>query len=444
MPERGRHSAGRKPRAKRASEPSSRGRRSAGPRKAALSRRRRSLRKKSAAGGGIALIIGGVVIAIGLVVGTGAVVNRVTDDNDRGEGQEGAAPLSEADFTTFLLVGTDVGDTGTEARWMTVIGVDGSGEQASVAYLPAHTAYEVPGRGLQSIGDGLASGGIPLVAVSVENLLSLPLDHYIELSVDDAGALFEQTGDLTVNVPQEVRVAAGADGERVLFDAGEQVLSPAFQVDLLYEIGTDGDESTLGARHAAFWQAFTRAQSADPDGLGAAVGAVSGALEESNASNEEQVTFFTDLASTPPEEVTIASLPVDQEIVGETDLYSTDEAEVRSFVEATFGELPDLADEVRVQILNGNGQPGIGEEVAGKLVGEGFRIVLSGNADRLDYEETRIVVYESTSEAEAQAERAQDLLGVGEVQVSVLQQGIVDLTIVVGKDFIDATEADND
>jgi len=127
MPERGRHSAGRKPRAKRASEPSSRGRRSAGPRKAALSRRRRSLRKKSAAGGGIALIIGAVVIAIGLVVGTGAVVNRVTDDNDRGEGQEGAAPLSEADFTTFLLVGTDVGDTGTEARWMTVIGVDGSG-----------------------------------------------------------------------------------------------------------------------------------------------------------------------------------------------------------------------------------------------------------------------------------------------------------------------------
>ncbi|MDQ3771182.1 MAG: LCP family protein, partial [Actinomycetota bacterium] len=410
----------------------------------ALSRRRRSLRKKSAAGGGIALIIGAVVIAIGLVVGTGAVVNRVTDDNGRSEGQEDAAPLSEADFTTFLLVGTDVGDTGTEARWMTVIGVDGSGEQASVAYLPAHTAYEVPGRGLQSIGDGLASGGMPLVTVSVENLLGLPLDHYIELSVDDARALFEQTGDLTVNVPQEVRVAAGADGERVLFDAGEQVLSPAFQVDLLYEIGTDGDESTLGARHAAFWQAFTQAQSADPDGLGAAVGAVSGALEESNASNEQQVTFFTDLASTPPEEVTIASLPVDQEIVGETDLYSTDEAEVRSFVEATFGELPDLADEVRVQILNGNGQPGIGEEVAGKLVGEGFRIVLSGNADRLDYEETRIVVYESTPEAEAQAERARDLLGVGEVQVSVQQQGIVDLTIVVGKDFIDATEADND
>lgn len=441
MPERGRHRAGRKRKATKTSEPSSKGRRSAGPRKAALSRRRRSLRRKSAAGGSIALIIGAVVVVIGLIVGTGAVVERVTDEGD--EGQEDAAPQSQ-EVTTFLLVGTDVGDSGTEVRWMTVIGVDGAGERASVAYLPAHTAYEVPGRGLQGIGDGLGSGGMPLVTISVENLLGLPIDHYIELSTDDAQTLFERTGDLTVNVPQEVRVAAGADGERVLFDAGEQVLSPAFQVDLLYEIGTDDDESTLGARHAGFWQGFLGAQSADPDGLGAAVGAVSGVLEESSASNEEQVTFFTDLAAAPPEEAIIASLPVDQEIVGETNLYSTDEAEVRSFVEATFGELPDLADEVRVQILNGNGQPGIGEEVAGKLVGEGFRIVLSGNADRLDYEETRIVVYDSTPEAEAQAERAQDLLGVGEVQVSVQQQGIVDLTIVVGKDFIDATEADND
>jgi polyisoprenyl-teichoic acid--peptidoglycan teichoic acid transferase len=99
---------------------------------------------------------------------------------------------------------------------------------------------------------------------------------------------------------------------------------------------------------------------------------------------------------------------------------------------------------VRVQILNGNGAPGIGEQVASELVGEGFRVVLSGNADRLDYAETLIVIYESTPEAQESAERVRDLLGVGEVQVSVQPQGIVDLTIVVGKDFIDATDSESD
>jgi len=66
--------------------------------------------------------------------------------------------------------------------------------------------------------------------------------------------------------------------------------------------------------------------------------------------------------------------------------------------------------------------------------------VLSGNANRLDYDTTQIVIYESTPEAQAAGERAGELLGVGNLQVSVNQQGIVDVTIVVGKDFIDATE----
>jgi hypothetical protein len=130
-------------------------------------------------------------------------------------------------------------------------------------------------------------------------------------------------------------------------------------------------------------------------------------------------------------------------VVGDTELYSTSATEVRTFVEDTFGDLPALEDEVRVQILNGNGVPGIGDQVANKLVGEGFRVVLSGNAERLDYADTLILVYESTLEAQASGERVRELLGVGEVQVSGQPQGIVDLTIVVGRDFIDATDSDN-
>jgi hypothetical protein len=93
---------------------------------------------------------------------------------------------------------------------------------------------------------------------------------------------------------------------------------------------------------------------------------------------------------------------------------------------------------VRVQVLNGNGVPGIGEEVAELLQGEDFRVILSGNAQRLNYKETLIVTYDETTGGQATAERAQELLGVGKVQVSAQGQGIVDLTIVVGKDFVRA------
>lgn len=439
MPERGRHRAGPKGPGGEAPAESPRGRRSAGPRRSALQRRRKKFRKRSLAGGGVALVVGLLITLVVAVVGTGVVVKQTTDDDE----QDPATQPVEDDLITYLVVGTVSKTAGAEARWITVIGVDEVAGTASVVYLPASTAYEVPGRGLQGIGDALASGGISLVKVSAENLLGFPIDHFLELPVTRAQKLFEQTGDLTVNVPAEVRVAAGRDAEQVLLEPGEQVLSPSLQAVLLYELGADGDQGELGQRHLSFWQAFLEAQSADPESLGAAVVAVSETLSDSAASNEEQSEFFADLASTPTDDVTIAPLPVEQEVVGETELYSTSDTDVRAFVEETFGDLPALEDEVRVQILNGNGVPGIGEEVAGKLVGEGFRVVLSGNAERLDYEDTRIVIYESTPEAEASGERVRELLGVGEVQVSVQQQGIVDLTIVVGRDFIDATDSDS-
>jgi len=86
-------------------------------------------------------------------------------------------------------------------------------------------------------------------------------------------------------------------------------------------------------------------------------------------------------------------------------------------------------------VLNGNGVPGIGEEIAKALLDGGFSVVLSGNAARLDYRRTLIVSHGDSPGAQRSADRARELLGVGEVRVSSAEQGIVDLTIVVGRDF---------
>jgi polyisoprenyl-teichoic acid--peptidoglycan teichoic acid transferase len=108
-----------------------------------------------------------------------------------------------------------------------------------------------------------------------------------------------------------------------------------------------------------------------------------------------------------------------------------------AFLDDVVGRREADVDLVRVQVLNGNGVPGIGQEVAERLVGSGFKVILSGNARRLDYEHTRIITYDSSAEGLTVAERARDLLTVGRVQVSAQQQGIVDLTIVVGMDFLE-------
>ncbi|MGH2729987.1 MAG: LCP family protein, partial [Actinomycetota bacterium] len=290
--------------------------------------------------------------------------------------------------------------------------------------------------GLNDLGGTLASGGVPLLLVTTENLLGVEIDRYIELSDKDAQVVFDAMGGLSVDIPSEVTVPAGRDQARLLFAAGRQQLSGRFLVDLLYTIGLEEGDVDLGVRHLAFWDAIFDQFGDTPSALGNAIRAADAALGESDAEVEEHAVFVEALALLSNHDRDVAMLPVSQVSVGGSELYEVNPVEIAQFVSDKVGAAVTPSEEVRVQVLNGNGVPGIGVKVAKRLVGEGFRVILGGNATQLDYEETLIVTYDSSTQGLRLAGRARDLLGVGEVQVSAQQQGIVDLTIVVGKDFL--------
>jgi hypothetical protein len=209
-----------------------------------------------------------------------------------------------------------------------------------------------------------------------------------------------------------------------------------FLMQLLFTVGIDADDIALGSRHIAFWDALFETFSEDADALSAVFRGAADVLSESDASAEEHAAIFGAIAELAPEDRVIQALTVTALEVPGNRLYASDAEELADFVTEVVGDDAGTETQTRVQILNGNGVPGIGEEVAAKLVGEGFRVILSGNAKRLDYEKTLIITYDSSPDGQALARRAQGLLGVGDVQVSTQDQGIVDLTIVVGKDFL--------
>ena len=340
------------------------------------------------------------------------------------------------DLDTTLLFGTSRPDDGEppEMKWLTLLLLDEARKRGAVLYIPAHTAAEVPGRGLLPLTDAYASGRAGLLGVSVENMLDLEIDRTAELSDEEAEKLFDAAGALTVEVPVEVRVGEG-DGARLLLPAGVQDLSSGGLVNLLYVVGLDSDDAELGSRHLAFWQAFLASLADDAAAREEALRTVEG-LPVSGSSAESLGESLGSLAALPPLERDLIVLPVEQAGTGSQDLFEMDveatQETLGSLVEGSFGE-----DEANgVQVLNGNGEPGVGAEVGEKLVRGGFRVVLSGNAPRLDYSKTLVITYDRTAAGLALAEEARDLLGVGQVQVAGQQQGIVDLTVVVGKDYL--------
>lgn len=89
--------------------------------------------------------------------------------------------------------------------------------------------------------------------------------------------------------------------------------------------------------------------------------------------------------------------------------------------------------DIRLVILNANGVPGIGQQVASVLTPAGFRLMSSQNA--VDFEQATTKIVASTPKLLPQAELAAELLGVGEVYLGRQHTNVADVTVVVGKDF---------
>lgn len=376
------------------------------------------------------------------LIGAGALVAGVValttgEDPDQPERASPGEKAQSDTIDTTLLFGTKekAGDA-KGALWLTLLSIEEVSGKSSVIYIPAHTATEVPGHGLLGVGEALSSGGVPLLLVTTENMLGVEVDRYLELSDADIKVLFDAAGPISVDVPSEVHKRISKNKTKLLFEEGPQLLESDYLRKLLYTVGEGGDETELGSRHLAFWDGLFDEFEDNPEALEAALREAAGAVSESDASTGTLARVFTDMAQVPSESRALTTLPVTQVSVGGDELYEADPSEIASFMKDTLGSKPRLGNEILVQILNGNGVPGIGEEVAEKLSRADFRVVLSGNAQRLDYEKTLVVTYDSSDDGLEIAEQARDLIGVGEVQVSGQGQGIVDLTIVVGKDFL--------
>ena len=399
-----------------------------GHRRAALHDRKKEERRKR-------FLIGAGAGVVALATGFGIAYLFSSDTEAPQAAPENVAETSEATAGTMLMFGTDESRDRQRVVWLSLLIADEEEGAGAVAFIPAHTAVEVPGRGLESVSDAYSDGGVPLLLVTLENLLGISIDRYLELSPSDARVLLEGVGPLSVDVPNEVRVGVGESQARLLFDDGLQRLSGSFLQQLLYVVGVDGDDIELGGRHLAFWDGLFEAWAEDTAGLASVIEGSSGALGKSDVPPAEIAAFLAELATVPSESRFLRSIPVSPLEVPGNRLYVADEVELAAFVAEVAGTAAPATDDVRVQVLNGNGIPGIGQDVADLLVGEGFRVILSGNAQRLDHEKTLVITYDSSEAGMDLAERARELLGTGEVQISGQDQGIVDLTIVVGKDF---------
>src|SRR5437764_12210580 len=284
-----------------------------------------------------------------------------------------------------------------------------------VVLVPPATMTELPSFGLDGVGKALGLGGPPLMQVTLENLLGVPLPPVVVAGDSQLAAFVEAAGPLDVDVPTRVEQTDARGAVSVLWNAGPGTVAPA-DVPRFLSVRGQGNDLARLARHQTFWTTWLARVAHDP-------GVVSG-LPPDLARVVRQLASGSVTYETLPVEAVDAGSGVDE-------VYRVRQGDLDQLM----GQLlPGVSpDRIRVQILNGTGAIGSSPRVAKRLVPAGARVVLSGNADSFAYAQTQIVFYDRSRQQAA--ERVRQALGTGRLVLSRQPLDVVDVTVVIGKDF---------
>jgi hypothetical protein len=387
-------------------------------------RRRRARRRRSARRRRLARLVrwvgGGAVVGVVLVA---AVVAAVRDGGPR-PAATGRAPARATAGTdrpagaaapTALLVQQD----GDRVVSVNLLAVAPTGRGGHVVLIPPGTMAEIPGFGLDAVGTAGALGGPALLQAGIENLLGAAVGDTVVVDAAGMAGLVRPAGDLTVDVPERVEEVGPGGGVEVVWEPGPALVGPDDLERLLVVPGDGGDLARM-ARHQAFWRAWLARLRAEP-----------GAVPAPPADHG----LGPVLAALARGDVAVDLLPVEAVDAGGTELYRPLPDEVEALVRAALPATARAAARPRVQVLNGTGEVGLAQRVTVRLVQPPLRarVLYTGNAASFDHDVTQVVFYDRADQALAARVRA--ALGVGRLVLGRRPLGIVDVTVVVGRDF---------
>jgi len=312
---------------------------------------------------------------------------------------------------------------------------DGSGGSAMVAVLvPAGRGGSVflvpPGAmepigsfGLQPIGDALRLGGTDRVTVSLENLLGIQVGSTVVADPATLQGLVAPSGTLNVDLPGPVEQTDSSGQVVVSFGSGPARVAPSQVPALLSSVSDGGDISRL-ARQAAFFDAWVTAVGHNPSAAPPPSSPVAPVL--------------TALGRGPLHEQLVPVQSIGQDDSGRP-LYQVQTTTLAAMVKAAVGGSSPLLlagagpDRPTVEVLNGTGHLEVAASAADHLVPAGFRVSMIGNAGSSGFAATQIVYYRPADRAAAT--KVASALGVGQLVFDDHPLGVVEISVIVGKDY---------
>ena len=353
---------------------------------------------------------------------------------------DSAAPAeagrTERTLTMTLAAGSEAATSGA----LMVYDVD-NGTAGSVL-VPSRLFVEGPTPGSLPFGDTVQLGETGAPGTSLADTLDVVVDDTWQVSDEMLAQLVEAADGVLVDVDTEI-LEETPNGQQVVIvgEADGQLLGPKQAVAFANYLAPDENEEARLARFGQVLAQVTQRLPEDPQDLLTTLEEV-GATENATLSTESLADFLLGYGDVGRGgDTSYQSLPVNALETGGRNPALVVEAEGLQRLRA--GLLVDSlppdsgGEEIVVYVQNGVGTPGIEQDAAALLREEGYDFFNGGNAKQFGYEQTLVLIPDSTPASQALGEDIAATLGVPATSVQVNGQGssIADVFVILGADF---------
>jgi hypothetical protein len=340
--------------------------------------------------------------------------------------------------TNYLIAVTKQIDGATVLTTPVLASYDSVSGSGSLIYFPNDLMVSVPGLGMEQLNAlvYLDESRIGMTLVTIENLLGIQIDKYILATDRDLRIVLNQMGNsFLVTVPAKTSYKDPSLNTEVKLSRGRQNVS-ANELASYLTYAPGGKEIELCRRQIDFTPEFLKI-SRGMFGRIAPMVKKDANLLDTDASDLELTGLWQTYALLTGGRLQQGILPVKEFKFESTMVHRVDQEKLAPFVKK-YVKSPSTrttSKRYKVEILNGNGVPGVGEQVASKLDLDKFQVVNSANADSFDHPDTVILLYSNDPDQLRAAEQIRSALEIGRIEWRDKAQDVADITILVGKDY---------
>ncbi|NJL99427.1 MAG: LCP family protein [Synechococcaceae cyanobacterium RM1_1_27] len=357
----------------------------------------------------------------------------------------------------ILIMGADDFDTtgdgseapdlqlGTRTDTLVLARFDPEDRRVTLLSIPRDTQVTIPGYGIAKINSANVLGGPVLTAQMVSELVGgIPIDRYVRLNVNGLESLVDAMGGVEVFVPYPMIYQDVTQDLDINLEEGLQRLTgeeahhfARFRQDELGDIGrVQRQQALIRALSREFlrpgtWTRIPQILQAIRDNL------------DTNLTWEELLSLSKFLMGSSSERLDMVLLPgrFSQPQEFATSYWIPDPQGTYQVAVNHFGALPTQGgvespppSRLRIAVQNATGEVGMARRFSQTLVGQGFGYVFPIVDDPRVLPTTQIIAQQGDSRS---AYEMQALLGFGEVKVESTGALESDITVRVGRDWVD-------